>query len=168
MLKLKVRDEKRVVVLKFEHSLRSVSKWESIHRTPFLSTTPKKAEDMIDYFQCMLLKEGLEEQVYRLSPEQLDQLKNYIGTPQTASSVPKSDDRRRGNTEIVTSELIYYWMVGLKINWEAQDWHLSRLMMLIEVTNYKQQPEKKRSTKQMLSEWDALQKRNKEQFGLEG
>lgn len=167
MLELKVRDGNSDVVLRFEHSLRSLSKWESIHKKPFQATPTKTAMEMIDYYQCMLLDEVDKNLVLRLSPEQLEDLTNYINTPQTASSVPK-DPHSRGPREVVTSELIYYWMVGLKINWEAQDWHLSRLMMLIEITNYKQQPEKKRSVTERLADWNAVKQRNKERFGIEG
>jgi hypothetical protein len=164
VLELKVRDGEREVVLQFEHSLHSLSKWEAEHKKPFLSTTTKTATEMINYFQDMLLS-GDPDLIIRLSPQQLDYLANYINETQTASSVPP-DDSKKGTPEIVTTELIYYWMVALKINWEAQHWHLSRLMMLINITNYKQQPEKKRSTRELLSDWKAIQAKNRERFGI--
>jgi hypothetical protein len=164
VLELKVRDGEREVVLQFEHSLHSLSKWEAEHKKPFLSTTTKTATEMINYFQDMLLS-GDPDLIIRLSPQQLDDLANYINETQTASSVPP-DDSKKGTPEIVTTELIYYWMVALKINWEAQHWHLSRLMMLINITNYKQQPEKKRSTRELLSDWKAIQAKNRERFGI--
>lgn len=167
VLELKVRDGETEVVLEFEHSLRSLSKWESKNKTPFLSSAMKSATEMIDYFQDMLLTKIEPSIVYRLSPEQLDDLKNYINSVQTASSVPK-EPNSRGTGEIVTSELIYYWMTALKINWEAQNWHLSRLMMLIEITGYKSKPEKERSKADMLRNWNELNERNKKLFNTEG
>lgn len=167
MLELKVRDGEREVVLQFEHSLRSLSKWEQKTKKPFMATPTKTSEDMIDYFQCMLLnpEDGLD-MVYRLSPEQLDDLTNYINDPMTASSVPPDDSKKVPET--VTSELVYYWMTALKINWEAQDWHFNRLMMLIQITNFKSQPEKKRSKADLYKQWRETQAKNKERFGIEG
>lgn len=167
MLELKVRDGEREVVLQFEHSLLSLSKWEQKHKKAFLSTPTKTHIDMIDYYQCMLLDGADPNLVIRLSPEQLDEVSEYINDPMTASSVP-SDGPQRPSNENVTSELIYYWMTALKINWEAQYWHLNRLMMLIQITNYKQQPEKKRNVREQLRDWRATEARNKKLFGIEG
>lgn len=166
MLELKVRDGKDEVVLQFEHSLLSLSKWESKTRKPFLTTPMKDATDMVDYFQDMLLNPIDKSIVFRLSPEQLDELSNYISDSPTASSVP--DAKRSGPAETVTSELIYYWMTALKINWAAETWHLNRLMMLIQITNYKSQPEKKKSNVEMMQSWSELNERNKKRFGTDG
>lgn len=167
MLELKVRDGEREVVLQFEHSLLSLSKWESKTKKSFLATPMKTSTDMIDYFECMLLGHEDPNLVYRLSPEQLDDLAEYINNPRTASSVPE-DPSNRQRPEIVTSELIYYWMTALKINWEAQHWHLSRLMMLIQITNYKSQPEKKRNPRDLYKTWRETNAKNKEFFGTNG
>jgi hypothetical protein len=168
VLELKVLDGEREVVLQFEHSLLSLSKWESKHKKAFLATPMKTSIDMIDYFESMLLTPGEDtDLVYRLDPEQLDQLANYVNTPQTASSVPKNLNRK-SNNEIVTSELIYYWMTAMRIPFEAQTWHLSRLMILIEITNFKSQPEKKRRPMEMYSQWREMNARNKERFGTTG
>lgn len=168
MLELKVLDGDREVLLKFEHSLLSLSKWESKHLIPFMSTHAKTSEQMMDYFQAMLLNPevGLE-LVYRLSPEQMDQLTTYISAPMTASSVPQ-EGPKRPSMEVVTSELVYYWMTELKINWEAQYWHYNRLMMLIAITTYKRQPQKKRNPADMYKQWKELNARNKERFGTTG
>ena len=167
MLELKVYDGEHEVVLEFEHSLLSVSKWESKHLKPFMSRYTKTSTEMIEYFECMLLTPGVNKNlIYALSPQQLDDLANYINAPQTASSVPSQDSRLAQET--VTSELIYYWMVGMKINWEAQNWHLSRLMMLIEITNYKLQPEKKRPMRETMAKWREANERQKKLFNTSG
>jgi hypothetical protein len=166
VLELKVYDDETEVVLQFEHSLRSLSKWESKNKKPFMSSLVENTVELIEYYQDMLLTPVDPSIIYRLSPEQLDQLSKYINTSQTASTVPKPD--KKGPTEIVTSELIYYWMTILKINWEAQDWHLTRLMVLIEITNFKAQPEKKKSKAEMLKSWHEINERNKKRFGIEG
>lgn len=167
MLELKVHDGETEHVLQFEHSLLSLSKWESKNKTPFLTSTAKDSEDMVEYFQDMLLNPIDPMIVFRLSPEQLERLNNYINDAPTASSVPKSM-KSKGSSEVVTSELIYYWMVALKINWQAETWHLSRLMMLIEITNYKSQPEKSRSKSEQLASWNEINEANKKRFGTDG
>lgn len=167
MLELKVHDGETEHVLRFEHSLRSVSKWESKFVKAFLDSPVKAHEEMIDYFQCMLLGDSDPTLVYRLSPEQQDELTKYIGQPQTASSVPDHGSPGRSR-EKVTSELIYYWMTGLKINWEAQDWHLSRLMMLINITNFKMQPEKKQDKAKMLDRFKTQSRLVQEKYGSSG
>jgi hypothetical protein len=170
VLELKVYDEDREVVLQFEHSLLSLSKWEEKHKKPFLASTSKKHEEMIDYFQEMLLTPGESPTiVYRLSPEQMDQLTDYINESRTASSVPKDTTSTGGVIEIVTSELIYYWLVALEIPFHpVETWHISRLMMLIQITNFKKQPPKKRNPKEALMDWATLNQRNKERFGTTG
>lgn len=164
MLELKVQVSSEQVVLRFEHSLLSLSKWESKNKTPFMSRRTQTAVDMVDYFQDMLLGDVDSTMVYRLSPEQLDELSNYINDPMTASSVPKAGS---STPEVVTSELIYYWMTALSIDWSAESWHLNRLMMLIQITNYKSQPEKKKSQADMMTEWRKMNDENQELYGAE-
>lgn len=168
MLELKVQDGETTVVLQFEHSLLSLSKWEAKYKKSFFATPTKADEEMIDYFGYMLLTPGVPpEVIYRLSPEQLNSLREYINDPMSASSVPNEAPGRRSG-EIVTTELVYYWMTALKINWEAQHWHYNRLMMLIAITNFKQQPEKKQDKASMYAKWRELNAKNKERFGTSG
>jgi len=167
MLELDVMTDEGTVKLQFEHSLRSVSKWESKYRKPFLHGEHKPTE-MLDYYQCMLLSDEDPNLIYGLEPQQMDELSDYIKTDQTASSVPQEETKSQFNPEITTSELIYFWMVALKINWEAQDWHLSRLMMLVQITSYKQQPPKKRNPKQVMQDWRQENERRKKLFNTSG
>jgi len=168
MLEFKVHDGEREVVLQFEHSLLSLSKWESKHLKPFMSNAMKKPSEMIEYFEDMIVTPDVDRNlVYALDPEQLDALATYINASKTASSVPK-DQKPQFSQETITSELIYYWMTAMKINWEAQTWHLSRLMILIEITNYKMQPEKKRSVREVYADWREANERQKKMFNTSG
>lgn len=168
MLELKVQDGEKTIVLQFEHSLRSLSKWESKHQKAWAATPVKEHEELIDYFGYMLLTSGYDNTViYKLSPEQLDSLTKYINDPQTASSVPPDPEGRRSG-EVVTTELVYTWMTLLEINWEAQDWHYNRLMMLISMINYKKQPEKKVDKGRLLKTWDQINAANKKRFNSKG
>lgn len=169
MLELKVIDGEHEVVLQFEHSLLALSKWESRTKKPFLASSVKKHEEMIDYFQDMLLTPEVDPNlVYRLAPDQMDALTDHINEQQTASSVP--EDRTPGGVpEIVTSELIYFWLVALEIPFHpVETWHLSRAIMLVKITSFKKQPPKKRNPMELLNDWRDIDRRNKERFGTTG
>lgn len=168
MLELDVKIDEGTVTLQFEHSLRSLSKWESKTKKAWFGSNEKLPSEMITYFQCMLLSPEVDpDLVYACTPQQLDELTNYINEPQTASSVPRETTSKIVE-EIATSELMYFWMTALKINWEAQDWHLSRLTMLIEIASYKQQPAKKRKEKDIMADWAAQNEKQKKLLGITG
>src|SRR6478736_2503472 len=137
MLELEVENEGKIVKLQFEHSLRSLSKWESKHKVAFMAGREKGPSEMLDYYQCMLLSPENPEMVYLLDPKQMDTLTEYINESQSASSVP-------------------------------QDWHLSRLMMLIQITSYKQQPPKKRNPREVLSDMRRENERRKKLLNTSG
>lgn len=168
MLELKLHDGGTEVVLQFEHSLLSLSKWESKHKKSFMGTPVKSHEEMIDYFGNMLLTPGYgPEIIFRLSPEQLEEITKYINDPMTASSVPMAANKRP-SPETVTTELVYYWMTALKINWDAQHWHYNRLIMLINITSYKQQPPGKQDKASLYERWKTMNAKNKEALGISG
>lgn len=167
MLELTVHDGDKNVTLQFEHSLLSLSKWESKHQKPFLDSTPKKASEMIDYYMCMLLSPDVDPTlVYRLEPEKLDLIGEYIAAPQSASFVP--EEKSRGPAEIVTSELVYYWLVSLQIPFEVQTWHLSRVMMLVRMTTYKNSPPEKRNLRDVVRDMRSENERRKKMFNTKG
>lgn len=167
MLELKVHDDEgREVVLELEHSLLSLSKWESKYKKAFLSDASKLPSEMIEYFQDMLVSPEVDRNlVFALAPEQLDEIAAYINDPQTASSVPPPD---KGPAETITSELIYYWLVGLQIPFSAETWHLNRLMMLVQIANFKQQPPKKRNAVEVMRDWRAENEARKKKFNTSG
>lgn len=138
-------------VLQLEHSLVSVSKWESKWNQPFLSKKEKTNEQVIDYIRCMTITQNVSDVVYRGIPKKvLNQINEYMGLPMTATTF--SDDGSKGRNEVITSELIYFWMISLNIPFECQKWHLNRLLTLIRVCNIKNSSKKKKmSTSDLLS-----------------
>lgn len=138
--------------IQLEHSLVSISKWESKWHKPFLTKNEKTNEEIIDYVKCMTITQNVNPSVYKyLSIENIEQINQYIDNPMTAT-VFRNDKSEKANREIITSELIYYWMIALHIPPEYQKWHLNRLMTLIRVCNIKNTPKKKKSTKELLRE----------------
>ena len=132
-------------VLELEHSLVSLSKWESKWCKAFFSKKEKTYEEFIDYIRCMTLTEGVDPDIYnKLTQGNVEQINKYIEAPMTATTFSKNPNDRKSR-ETATSELIYYWMIANNIPFECQYWHLNRLMTLIRVCNVKNTPPKKHS-----------------------
>lgn len=137
--------------LRLEHSLVSLSKWESRWCKPFLDSEDKTIEETLDYIRCMTLTQNVDPNVYYgLTSENVKQVEAYILAPMTATTISRRNNKTFGPKEIVTSELIYYWMIALNIPFECQKWHLNRLITLIEVCNIKNSPPKKLSRNELL------------------
>ena len=134
-----------------EHSLVSLSKWESKWCKAFFSKEAKTYEETIDYIKCMTITQNVKDEVYlRLTKDNIEQINKYIEAPMTATYF--SDDKNsKQNRETVTAELIYYWMITLNIPFECQKWHLNKLLTLIRVCNIKNQPPKKMSKRDIMS-----------------
>jgi len=153
VLELSVRDGENVVLLQFEHSLVSVSKWEQKNKKPFSRAAQKEPIELIDYFSDMLLTPGVDPNiVLRLNPEQMVELVDYINDIPTATTFPP--ERSRGNTAEMTNERIYAQMIMLKIPaLPFETWHLNRLMTLIREIARMHEPPKKRAEADVMSEW---------------
>lgn len=153
--------------LQLEHSLVSLSKWESKWCKSFLFTKEKTLEETLDYIKCMTLTQNVSPYAYRcLTRENIQAINDYISAPMTATYF--SDDKSGRGREIVTSELIYYWMIDLSIPFECQKWHLNRLLTLIRVCNIKNQPPKKMSRSAIMSRNAALNAARRKQLGTHG
>jgi hypothetical protein len=155
------------VKLELEHSLISISKWESKWCKPFLDGKDKTLDEIVDYVRCMTISDNIESDVYdRLTEENLVVINEYIGRPMTATTF--NNEKKSTGREIITSEIIYYWMVSFNIPFECQYWHLNRLLTLIKVCNVKNNPPKKMSQKEILARNKALNDARKKELGTRG
>ena len=167
MLELEVVNEGKSVKLQFEHSLRSLSKWESKFEKPFLATD-KTPEQMLWYIEAMILNANFPPGVLQhLSHENIDAINEYISAKMTATTFSDKQSTRP-NREVITAEIIYYWMIALNIPFECQHWHLSRLLALVKVCNIKNQPPKKMSKRDVMNRNRALNAQRRAQLGTTG
>lgn len=145
--------------LKLEHSLVSISKWESKWEKSYLESNDKTDEEVIDYIRCMTLTQNVDPNVYYcLTRDNVNAIANYINAKRSATYLPEQKEGRSSVRDKVTSELIYYWMVALQIPFEAEKWHLNRLLTLIQICNIKNNPGKKMSKSEILNRNRALNK----------
>lgn len=130
-------------VLQLEHSLISISKWESKWHKPFLATKELAGEEILDYIRCMTITQNVDPRVYdMLTESNIIEIREYMNDPMTATWF---NDRKAPSSKqkAVTSELIYYWMTALQIPFECEKWHINRLLTLIRVCNIENAPKKK-------------------------
>lgn len=156
------------VVLTLEHSLVSVAKWESKWKKPFLSNTEKTTEEVYDYIKCMTLTKNVDPNVYYMLPlDVVKQINEYIDDSMTATWFTERPGGKKSH-EVVTAEIIYYWMIALQIPFECQKWHLNRLLTLVRVCNEKQQSGNKMSKKQTMASNRALNAARRKAHGTKG
>lgn len=154
--------------LQLEHSLVSLSKWESKWCKAFLTKQDKTIEETLDYIRCMTLTQNVNPEIYQyLTNGNIDEVNRYIEAPMTATYFSE-DNASKTSREQITAELIYYWMISLNIPFECQKWHLNRLLTLIKVCNIKNQPPKKRSKNEIMSRNAALNAARRKQSNTKG
>lgn len=154
--------------LHLEHSLVSLSKWESKHEKPYLGKDAKSSEEVLSYIQAMVIDDDVPPDfIYRLSTDNIQQIDAYLNAKYSATwfndtpNAPKS-------SEVITSELIYYWMTVYQIPIECERWHLNRLFNLIKICNLKNQKPKKMSRSEMAARNRELNAQRRAQLGTRG
>ena len=155
-------------VLKLEHSLVSIAKWESKWCKSFLNTKEKTDEETMDYIRCMTLTQNIDPNIYsQLSLQNVEDIKNYINAPMTATVFADSGDSST-NREVVTAELIYYWMIAYNIPFECQKWHINKLLTLVRVCGVKNNPPKKMGKGELMRRNAALNAARRRQLNTKG
>jgi hypothetical protein len=156
------------IELELEHSLISLSKWESKYQVPFLTQNNKTAEEVYFYIEAMILTPNFPRGIaQKFSQQNIEEVNNYIESKESATTFGKMPERR-GRGEIITSELIYYWMVAFTIPFECEYWHLNRLFALIRICNIKNEKPKKMSRTELVTRNRELNEQRKAQFNTRG
>lgn len=150
-----------------EHSLVSVAKWESKWKKPFLGIEEKTVDEITDYIRCMTITQNVNPICYLgLTRGNLLEVKKYIDDTMTATTFKNRNGSK--SHEIITAEIIYYWMIELGIPFECQKWHLNRLLTLVNVCSIKNTPAKKMSRKDALAQQSQLNAARRAKFKSKG
>lgn len=156
--------------LVLEHSLVSLSKWEVQWGKPFHNGEAKTTEETHSYIQHMNSAPVPSELVFTLiSDADITRISEYINEKHTATWF-KVDPLAKPNNEVVTAEVIYYWMIAHQIPMDAEYWHLNKLFTLIKVCNEKNKPPKKSKmpTRDFAASRRALNAQRKAEMGTTG
>lgn len=151
-----------------EHSLRSIAKWESKWNVPFLSNKEKTREQSIDYIRCMETTGRTDLSfIDYITQEQINQISEYINANMTATTINRRGSKRQSR-EIVTAEIVYFWMIQYEIPSEYDKWHFNRLLTLIEVCSIKSGPQQKMGHKEQMAQQRALNEARRAQYKTRG
>ena len=154
--------------LRLEHSLVSLSKWESKFCQPFLDKKERSPEELLGYIEAMTLNENYPAGIFHtLSKENIEAINEYIGSKQTATWFNDQGPQKKSR-EIITSEIIYYWMFKFTIPIDCERWHLNRLLTLIRVVNEKEKPQKKMSARDLAAQQRRLNAQRRQEMGTRG
>lgn len=155
-------------ILVLEHSLKSIAKWESKWNVPFLSDKEKSREQTLDYIGCMSINQDIDPSILdRISRKELEIVTKYINATMTATTITRRKPPRP-TRDIITAEIIYWWMIQYGIPSEYEKWHLNRLLMLIEVCSEKSAPQKKMSMSEQMAQQRALNKARQAKYKTRG
>lgn len=155
----------------FEHSLATISKWEAKHHKSFLSSSDKGGitnDEMQDYLRCMIVDGTDPEILKRFTPQNMEELMEYIKDPATATTIHDNRKSKSSKKQIITSELVYYWMISYNIPVEFEHWHIKRLLTLIELFSIKNDEGNKMSQKQTMQSNAALNAARKKAMHSKG
>ena len=151
------------LAVELEHSLASISKWESKWELSFLSTEDKTPEQLVGYLHDMCRTPNVPEDIFfRMTPQNNEDLNKYLQSKMTAtwfSDEPQNPTKR----DIITAEIIYNWMIVFNIPFEFEHRHLNQLLTLIRVCHKKSESPKKQSRSEQLARHRALNEERRRQ-----
>lgn len=157
--------------LHFEHSLAAIAKWEAKWHTPFMDNKEKNMVQLVDYIRCMCVDTDVDPIVFKgLSRKHMVMVEEYIKDPMTASWIDDSKKKPKPKThaEVMTSELMYFYMSQAQIPYECQNWPLPRLVMLLRIAGEKMSTNNKMSKRDIMNQQASLNAIRRAKTGSKG
>ncbi len=153
----------KAYTLQLEHSLVSISKWESKWKKAFLGSKSRTEEESLDYIRCMTINNVPDHIYEHLTYDNIQKIHDYVNDTMTASYIPERRNSPR-HSQTITSELIYFWMCSYRIPSEYQKWHLNRLLTLIKISDFYNNPPKKMSRADLLRRNHSINQARRKSF----
>lgn len=146
-------------VYSFEHSLISLTKFESKYRIPLLDSKEKEPNQLIDYISMMSLDPSFNPQL--LTPETTTALLEYISDNPTATKIDQRGSSR--SSTYISSESIYASMAMAQVPFSAETWNLNRLMNVLAIIGERSDPkgQKKIPKSEVMSKYQSLNAQRK-------
>lgn len=160
-----------VIELELEHSLVSLSKWEAIWEKPFLAPGEKTTEETLGYVETMCLTPNIPPEVFQLlTNDHLRQVNDYINAKMSATWFTElpGGAKTPAKRDIITAEVLYYWIFSAQIDICVENWHINRLFTLLKVFNEKNAPPKKMRKGDAAAQRRMLNAQRKTQLGTTG
>lgn len=170
MLTLKFNE----VTVELEHNLISLSKWESVFKRPYLKNQELKAEERLFYYQCMVLNDvNITEllEANQNDPKSITQfiemIDSYINSSLTGTTIlqTKASD---GNTMVYTSEVLYAMLAITGLDISAEHWHISRLIMTLNVIGELKAEKKKMPQREIIEQRASLNEERRRKYQSKG
>lgn len=91
---------KKGQTIQLEHSLVSLSKWESKYCRPFLVKQDKTYDETVDYIKFMTITQNVAPEVYKnLTDKNIEDIKKYIEAPMTATHFSDETNKKRAGNK---------------------------------------------------------------------
>lgn len=164
MLSILLQTPAQTFDLQLEHSLRSISKWETIWEKPFMTKDPKSYDEIISYVKCMSQTPVEVSDLHYLNKQNVEDIIAYIHRPMTALKF--KNEKPTGVFKPKTAEYFYWLMISLNVPIEFENWNFERLVALLRYIGNKSSPKKKMSKQELLRRNHELNEKRLKEAGL--
>lgn len=157
--------------LYLQHSLVTVAEWEARWKISFLDTDNKTPEQITDYIKIMTINQNeVDDSVYkRLTKENLDEINRYLKDEMSATTITDhGTPESNGRNEIITAEIVYYWMFSHNVPVEFENWHFNRLITLLKTCNIKSNPDNKMTKQETAKMYAEMNKARRQKYNSKG
>lgn len=169
ILKLPAIDDADAIELQLEHSLVSISKWEALYEKAFFTLEPRTHEENMQYIEQMIMDHIPDNFINRLLDDHINMVGDYINSKQSATWFNDRPQPGGVSKEVITSELIYFWLVQFNIPFQpTETWHLNRLMVLVKIAGIKQTKPKPMSKQAQAEQYRQLNEQRRRELGTSG